>query len=120
MTILIELENELPYRARTCGGRRCARPPYRAADNRSYRYDDELRLTQIQLNWGVSAHNKSFTIDAEFNRNAHSKVSGEWIYDANDRLTQRGTDGDAATDCFQSICVELIICRDPICDVSKF
>jgi RHS repeat-associated protein len=40
---------------------------------------------------------ENFTLDAVGNRLAHSKVSGAWVYDANNRLTQRGTGASAST-----------------------
>ncbi len=40
---------------------------------------------------------ENFTLDAVGNRIAHSKVTGAWVYDANNRLTQRGTGANATT-----------------------
>ena len=59
----------------------------------SYVYDDELRLTQAEHDTGglFGADTESFTLDALGNRITHSKVSGAWVYDANNHLTQRGS-----------------------------
>lgn len=64
----------------------------------SYVYDDETRLTQATVDAGgvFGTDTETFTLDAVGNRIAHSKVSGAWTYDANNRLTQRGI-GAAAT-----------------------
>ena len=55
------------------------------------------RKTTARSDQATSSDTESFTLDAVSNRIAHSKVSGEWIYDANDRLTQRGAGTNAAT-----------------------
>ena len=59
----------------------------------TYSYDDEIRLTQVKTDAGGLFGNdtETFTLDAVGNRIAHSKTSGAWVYDANNRLTQRGT-----------------------------
>jgi RHS repeat-associated protein len=67
--------------------------------NGSYTYDDETRLTQATTDTGglFGTDTESFTLDAVGNRIAHSKVSGAWTYDANNRLIQRGTGANATT-----------------------
>lgn len=56
-----------------------------------YSYDDEVRLTQVKKNTGgLGEDTEIFTLDDTANRTSHNKVgSGPWIYDANNRLTQR-------------------------------
>ncbi|AOX99689.1 RHS repeat-associated core domain-containing protein [Jeongeupia sp. USM3] len=65
----------------------------------SFSYDDETRLTQVQNDTGglFGTDTESFTLDAVGNRIAHSKISGAWTYDANNRLLQRGSGGNATT-----------------------
>jgi hypothetical protein len=64
----------------------------------SYTYDDETRLTQVETDTGglFGSTTESYTLDGVSNRIAHSAVSGAWQYDANNRLTQRGS-GNSAT-----------------------
>ena len=64
-----------------------------------YSYDDETRLTQAKTDTGglFGTDTENFTLDAVGNRIAHSKVTGAWLYDANNRLTQRGTGTNATT-----------------------
>lgn len=64
-----------------------------------YSYDDETRLTQVTTDSGglFGSATERFTLDAVGNRIAHSQVSGAWSYDANNRLTQRGTGSNATT-----------------------
>ena len=57
----------------------------------SYTYDAETRLTQAVTNMGTANETEDFTLDAVGNRTAHSKTTGAWTYDANNRLIQRGT-----------------------------
>jgi RHS repeat-associated protein len=65
--------------------------------NSSLAYDDEVRLTQATVDAGASGtETETFTLDAVGNRVAHSRVSGAWTYDDNNRLLQRGS-GAAAT-----------------------
>ncbi|WP_081992267.1 RHS repeat-associated core domain-containing protein [Collimonas arenae] len=63
----------------------------------SFSYDDESRLTEVTTDAGglFGSDTENFTLDAAGNRIAHSKVNGAWQYDANNRLTQRGTGGNA-------------------------
>jgi RHS repeat-associated protein len=63
-----------------------------SSQSHEYSYDDELRLTQDIRDTGglFGKTTESFALDAVANRTAHSKVSGAWVYDANNRLTQRG------------------------------
>lgn len=67
--------------------------------NRRYDYDDEVRLVRAATDSTSPLGNEieSFTLDAVGNRVAHSRVSGQWIYDANNRLTQRGSGPTATT-----------------------
>lgn len=71
----------------------------------TYTYDDEIRLTQVKTDTGglFGSDTETFTLDAVGNRVAHSKISGAWTYDANNRLTQRGTGtcGTGTTICYQ-------------------
>lgn len=57
-----------------------------------YAYDAVLRLTGITTDRGglFGGTTESLTLDAVANRLAQSTLSGDWIYDANDRLSQRG------------------------------
>ncbi len=61
--------------------------------NSQYTYDDETRLIQAKTDTGglFGTDTENFTLDAVGNRIAHSKVSGAFTYDANNRLTQRGS-----------------------------
>lgn len=67
--------------------------------SRSITYDNELRVTQVDTdNGGVFGNDtETFTLDALGNRIAHSKVSGAWSYDANNRLLQKGVGANATT-----------------------
>jgi hypothetical protein len=51
-----------------------------ATKSESYQYDDELRLTQVETD----------TLDAQTNRIQHSRIDGNWTYDANDRADAKG------------------------------
>ena len=70
-----------------------------ATKSSSFGYDDEIRLTQATVDSGgvFGTDTENFTLDAVGNRIAHSKVTGAWTYDTNNRLTQRGTGGNATT-----------------------
>jgi len=59
----------------------------------TYTYDDELRLTQAKTDTGglFGTDTETFALDGVANRTAHSKVSGTWTYDANNRLLTRGS-----------------------------
>ncbi|MBB3176020.1 hypothetical protein [Variovorax sp. Sphag1AA] len=58
--------------------------------NAAYTYDDEIRLTQAKTDTGgLFSDTETFTLDAVTNRTAHSRASGEWTYDVNNRLLQR-------------------------------
>jgi RHS repeat-associated protein len=59
----------------------------------AYAYDDEIRLTDVSTDVGglFGTDTEVFTLDAVGNRTAHSKVTGSWTYDANNRLKLRGT-----------------------------
>jgi RHS repeat-associated protein len=65
--------------------------------SKSYRYDDEVRLVETTTDRGsvFGTDTENFTLDALGNRIAHSRVSGAWNYDANNRLIQRGTGTNA-------------------------
>lgn len=52
-----------------------------------YEYDTEERLLEAAVTDGPT---ETFTVDATGNRITHTATSGEWQYDANDRLIQRG------------------------------
>lgn len=69
-----------------------------------YTYDDETRLTQAKTDTGglFGIDTENFTLDAVGNRIAHSKVNGAWVYDANNRLTKRGSGpcGSTGTTCY--------------------
>lgn len=69
----------------------------RSKDSR-YSFDDELRLTQVQTDIGGvgGTDTETFTLDALANRTAHNKYPGAWQFDANNRLTQRGSGACAA------------------------
>ena len=70
---------------------------YGSTKSSSHAYDDETRLTQVTTDTGglFGTDTESFTLDAVGNRIAHSRISGAWTYDANNRLTQRGTGSNA-------------------------
>jgi RHS repeat-associated protein len=59
--------------------------------NANYSYDHELRLTEVKTDaGGLASDTEVFALDAVANRTAHSKTGGgTWVYDANNRLTQR-------------------------------
>lgn len=63
-----------------------------------YRYDAETRLREVN-----GSDTESLTLDAVGNRIAHSRQAGAWIYDANNRLTKRGSGdcGTAGTVCYE-------------------
>jgi RHS repeat-associated protein len=63
----------------------------------SFSYDDELRLTQTITDTGnlLGSETETFTLDAVGNRTEHSRVTGPWHYDANNRLTDKGILFDA-------------------------
>jgi RHS repeat-associated protein len=65
----------------------------------SYTYDDELRLVKAVTDTGglFGANTEIFTLDAIANRTAYSRETGAWLYDANNRLKQRGTGASATT-----------------------
>ena len=69
-----------------------------------YTYDDETRLIQAKTDTGgvFGTDTENFTLDAVGNRIAHSKVTGAWTYDANNRLTKRGSGpcGSTGTTCY--------------------
>ncbi|MCE4554265.1 Ig-like domain repeat protein [Roseateles cellulosilyticus] len=70
-----------------------------ASSNRdsSFTYDDEGRLKEAQTSGSFGNEVEVFTLDAAGNRIAHSRVSGAWSYDANNRLKTRGTGANATT-----------------------
>jgi RHS repeat-associated protein len=63
----------------------------------SFSYDDELRLTQSSIDAGTGQDTETFTLDAVGNRTGHSRVLGEWNYDANNRLNDKGLLLDAVS-----------------------
>ena len=54
-------------------------------------HDDDQRLTEAARKGSFSNETERFTLDAVGNRKAHSRTSGEWTYDANDRLLLQGS-----------------------------
>jgi RHS repeat-associated protein len=66
---------------------------------KSYAYDDALRLKTVESGTGSVLGNdiETFTLDELANRTAHSRVTGTWTYDANNRLKQQGTGADATS-----------------------
>ena len=59
----------------------------------NYTYDDESRLTKaITDDTGAlfGTDTETFTLDGVSNRTGHSKNIGDWSYDANNRLTEKG------------------------------
>jgi RHS repeat-associated protein len=64
-----------------------------------YGYDDEHRLTQATRDSGglFGQSTETFGFDTVGNRTSHSVVNGALTYDANNRLTQRGTGSNAIT-----------------------
>lgn len=69
----------------------------------SYLYDAERRLTQATTDTGLSGTDtETFTLDLVSNRIAHSRQSGTWTYDADNRLTKRGSGvcGTAGVVCY--------------------
>jgi RHS repeat-associated protein len=58
-----------------------------------YQYDKEDRLAVATTDGGglFGMDTEGFTLDAVANRVAHTKQSGAWLYDANNRLTRRGS-----------------------------
>ena len=68
-----------------------------STSTRRFGYDSEQRLTQVDTDTGglFGTETETFTLDALGNRVGHSKVSGAWRYDDNNRLLQRGTGASA-------------------------
>jgi RHS repeat-associated protein len=66
---------------------------------RQYAYDDERRLTRAVRDTGglLGETVETFGFDAAGNRTSHSAVNGALTYDANNRLIQRGSGGNATT-----------------------
>lgn len=60
--------------------------------SQAYTYDAETRLTAVS-----GDRSESFTLDALGNRLVHSQQAGEWRYDANNRLIQRGNGACGST-----------------------
>ncbi|MBB2488057.1 RHS domain-containing protein, partial [Mitsuaria sp. WAJ17] len=54
-------------------------------------HDDDQRLTEVTRKGSFSNETEHFVLDALGNRTAHSRTSGDWTYDANDRLLQQGS-----------------------------
>ena len=71
--------------------------------DKNYTYDAEIRLTQATVIDGANTSVESFALDGVSNRTAHSKQTGDWIYDENNRLKKRGsgTCGDVGTVCYE-------------------
>ncbi|WP_255989554.1 RHS repeat-associated core domain-containing protein [Chitinolyticbacter albus] len=67
--------------------------------NSTFSYDDETRLTSVETDSGglFGTETESFKLDAVGNRVAHSKITGAWVYDNNNRLLQRGSGSNATT-----------------------
>src|SRR5690606_20815871 len=63
----------------------------------SYAYDTEQRLTQVTRDAGglFGTSTETFAYDAVGNRTSHSAVNGSLVYDANNRLVQRGDGAQA-------------------------
>jgi hypothetical protein len=80
----------------------------------SYNYDDEIRLTQVQ----IAGDTETYTLDAVANRTQHSAVSGTWSYDDNNRLTQRREGGNATTYTWDDAAIEELLARLPQRDQS--
>ena len=59
----------------------------------TYDYDDEMRLTSSVTDRGglFGTDTEGFSLDPLGNRVGHSRVVGTWVYDANNRLLQRGS-----------------------------
>ncbi len=72
--------------------------------NSSFSYDDEMRLVEAQADSGgvFGTDTERFTLDGVGNRVTHSKVSGNWIYDENNRLTRigDGSCGQSGVTCY--------------------
>lgn len=70
----------------------------------NFSYDDETRLVEANADSGgvFGTDTERFTLDGVGNRVAHSKVSGSWIYDANNRLTRigDGSCGQSGVTCY--------------------
>jgi hypothetical protein len=65
----------------------------------TYSYDDESRLIKSITDTGslFGKDTETFTLDGVGNRTEHSKNLGDWEYDANNRLTEKGILLDKAT-----------------------
>ncbi|MBB2488209.1 RHS repeat protein, partial [Mitsuaria sp. WAJ17] len=79
------LESELQQRQRTD-----TLDGASSTDDLTAVHDDDQRLTEAARKGSFSSDTERFTLDAVGNRKAHSRTSGEWTYDANDRLQQQG------------------------------
>ena len=66
----------------------------------AYTYDDESRLTKAvtdETGTLFAKDTETFTLDGVGNRIGHSKDLGDWSYDANNRLTEKGLLFDKAS-----------------------
>ena len=87
---------DLQAQSRTDTASSTGSTPISSTTSRSFAYDDEVRLTRVQTT-APSSDTQTYTLDALGNRIAHSRVSGAWTYDANNRLTQRGSGAGASS-----------------------
>ncbi|WP_269630897.1 Ig-like domain repeat protein [Pelomonas sp. BJYL3] len=68
-----------------------------STDDLTLSYDDEARLVQAERSGAYGNEVERFTLDGAGNRVGHSRVSGAWTYDGNNRLLSRGTGASATT-----------------------
>ena len=87
---------DLQAQSRTDTASSTGSTPISSTTSRNFAYDDEVRLTRVQTT-APSSDSQTYTLDALGNRIAHSRVSGAWTYDANNRLTQRGSGAGATS-----------------------
>jgi RHS repeat-associated protein len=65
----------------------------------TYQYDAETRLTSAVTDSGglFGVDTETFTLDLVGNRTAHSRQTGAWVYDSNNRLIKRGNGACASS-----------------------
>lgn len=101
----LELENRYGKRQELTQRTRTDTVDNSSTQSNTYQYDAETRLTQATTDtgWLFGNSTETFTLDSVANRIGHSKISGPWQYDANNRLIQKGSGscGNNGVTCYQ-------------------
>ena len=91
---LLELANSYSKRLEQTSRTRTDTPNSSSTTRISdFSYDDESRLVTSSIDVQgtlLGSDSETFTLDAVGNRTAHNKVLGDWTYDANNRLIEKG------------------------------